>query len=311
MHTHFHPGMKALRTAIPYIRAFEGRTFVVKLGGKLCDPGAALDNLAEQVALLATVGIRIVLVHGGGEQLSNAEKKMGIEPRFVGGRRITDATTLELAKMVFAGTISTNVVAALRKYDAAAIGLTGVDGALVTATRRPPRSVEDPETGQRCDVDFGHVGDVVSVQPAVLENLLVNRFVPVVASLAADAQGNVYNVNADTIAARIAIELKAVKYILLTTVDGVMLDLNDHSSLQTHLDLEDVDALVQRGVIGGGMLPKLAACGEALRGGVPRVHVVNGLAADALLAEVFTNEGCGTLIVAKRRATAVAQPALT
>ncbi|MBL8878264.1 MAG: acetylglutamate kinase [Phycisphaerales bacterium] len=311
MHTHFHPGMKALRTAIPYIRAFEGRTFVVKLGGKLCDPGSALDNLAEQVALLTTVGIRIVLVHGGGDQLSAAEKKMGIEPRFVVGRRVTDAPTLELAKMVFAGTISTNVVAALRKYDAAAVGLSGVDGELITAVRRPPRLIDDPESGQRREVDFGHVGDIMAVRPSVLENLLANRFVPVVASLAADGQGSVFNVNADTIAARIAIELKAVKYILLTTVDGVMLDLNDHSSLQTHLDLDDLDSLVQRGVIHGGMLPKLAACGDALRGGVPRVHVVNGLTPDALLAEVFTNEGCGTLIVARRRGASTAQPALT
>lgn len=301
MHTQFHPSMQALRTAIPYIRAFEGRTFIVKLGGKLCDPGPALDNLAEQVALLTTVGIRIVLVHGGGDQLSNAEKKMGIEPRFVAGRRITDAPTLELAKMVFAGTISTNIVAALRKHDASAIGLSGVDGELITAVRRPAKAIDDPETGQRREVDFGNVGDVVSVRPTVLENLLASRFVPVVASLAADGHGNVYNVNADTIAARIAIELKAVKYILLTTVDGVMLDLDDHSSLQTHLDLDDLDALVQRGVIRGGMLPKLSACGEALRGGVPRVHVVNGLTPDALLAEVFTNEGCGTLIVPKRR----------
>lgn len=309
MHHPTHPSMQALRTAIPYIRAFEGRTFVVKLGGKLCDPGTALENLAEQVALLSTVGIRIVLVHGGGEQLSEAEKRMGVEPRFVAGRRITDARTLELAKMVFAGTISTNLVAALRKYDASAIGLTGVDGDLITATRRPPRVVDDPETGERREVDFGNVGDIVSVRAAVLEHLLSNRFVPVVASLAADEQGNVFNVNADTIAARIAVELKAIKYILLTTVDGVMLDIEDHASLQSHLDLEDIDVLVQRGVIRGGMLPKLAACAEALRGGVPRVHVVNGLTADALLAEVFTNEGCGTLIVPKRRLSGAVQTA--
>lgn len=309
MHHPSHPSMQALRTAIPYIRAFEGRTFVVKLGGRLCDPGVALDNLAEQVALLSTIGIRIVLVHGGGEQLSDAEKRMGVEPRFVAGRRITDARTLELAKMVFAGTISTNLVAALRKYNASAVGLTGVDGDLITAARRPPRMIDDPETGERREVDFGNVGDIASVRTAVLEHLLSSRFVPVVASLAGDEQGNVFNVNADTIAARIAVELRAIKYILLTTVDGVMLDLNDHTSLQSHLDLDDIDALVQRGVIRGGMLPKLAACGEALRGGVQRVHVVNGLTPDALLAEVFTNEGCGTLIVAKRRANGVAQAA--
>lgn len=291
---------RALRTAIPYIRAYEGRVFVVKLGGRLCDPGPVMDNVVEQLALLATLGIRIVVVHGGGDQVNKLCEQMGITPQFIAGRRITDEPTLELAKMAFAGTINTNLVAAFRRFDVPAVGLTGVDGRLITVIRRPVRPVIDPETGDKRDVDFGHVGNIVGSRMDVLEHLLSKRYLPVIASLAADAQGAIFNVNADTVAARIAGELQAVKYILLTTVDGVMLNVSEPDSLQPHLDLDDLEELTRQGVIRGGMLPKIAACADALKAGVPRVHVVNGAAPDSVLAEIFTNEGCGTLIVAKR-----------
>ncbi|MFO0839275.1 MAG: acetylglutamate kinase [Phycisphaerae bacterium] len=297
---HGHSDMKALRTAIPYIRAYAGHTFVIKLGGGLCEPGPVLDNVIEQIALLSTLGIRIVVVHGGGEQLSALESRLGHQPRIVAGRRVTDDQTLELAKMTFAGTINTNLIAAFRKFDVPAVGLTGVDGRLITAARRPPQQVHDPSTGDTLTVDYGNVGDLTDVTPAILEQLLAQRNLPVIASLAADGAGHVYNVNADTIASRVAIALRAVKYFLLTAVDGVLLNLNDPNSLQTYLDVEQLDGLEQRGVISGGMLPKLAACKVALRGGVPRVHIVNGTVHDALLTEVFTNEGSGTLLVLKR-----------
>lgn len=294
------PDIRALRTAIPYIRAYEGRVFVVKLGGRLCDPGPTLDNLVEQLSLLATLGIRVVVVHGGGEQVNQLCEKMGIEPRFVAGRRVTDAATLELAKMTFAGVINTNLVAAFRALDVPAIGLTGADGALVTVVRRPIRPVADPVTGEKQDVDFGFVGNITESKPAVLEHLLANRYVPVIASLAADTAGQIYNVNADTVAARIAVDLQAVKYILLTNVDGVMRKVDDPDTLEPYLDLVELEELTRTGVISGGMLPKLAACGDALRGGVPRVHIINGTVPDTILGEVFTNEGTGTLLVSKR-----------
>ncbi len=297
---HVQGDMKALRTAIPYIRAYEGSTFVIKLGGALCEPGPLLDNVVEQLALLATLGIRLVLVHGGGTQLSALSERMGITPQIVAGRRVTDDQVIELAKMTFAGTINTNLVAAFRRFDVLAVGLTGVDAKLVTVVRRPPQQVHDPVSGDSQTVDYGHVGDVRETCTRLIEHLLTQRFVPVVASLAADAAGRVHNVNADTIAARLAVELRAAKYFLLTTVDGVLLDVNDPNSLQTYLDVEQVDQLAARGVVAGGMLPKLAACQAALRGGVPRVHIVNGAVRDALLTEVFTNEGSGTLLVLKR-----------
>jgi acetylglutamate kinase len=289
--------LKGLRTAIPYIRAYKGSTFVVKLGGQLCRPARVLDNLVDQMALLYQLGIRLVVVHGGGEQASLLSERLGMTPEIFAGRRITDDATLEVVKMAFAGTVNTDLVAAFRKVSVPAIGLSGLDGGLLVASRRPVQSVRDPASSQTRAVDFGHVGDVVSVNPAPLRHLLTGEYVPVVCSLAADDAGSILNVNADTVAARLAIATGATKYFLITAVDGVMRDVADPTSLVPHLDLAQVETLTRSGLIRGGMLPKLAACGEALRGGVQRVHIINGLVPDTLLGEVFTNEGCGTLLV--------------
>ncbi|MEW6249285.1 MAG: acetylglutamate kinase [Planctomycetota bacterium] len=303
---HVQTSLAALRTAIPYIRAYKGRVFVVKLSGGLCAPGKVLDNLVEQLALLYQLGIRLVVVHGGGDQANALSRRLGQEPRTFAGRRITDEATLEVAKMTFAGTVNTDLVAAFRKYDVPAVGLSGADGRLLLARKRPVQAVTDPSTGETREVDFGCVGDIVKVDGAVLRHLLAGDYVPVVCSLAADAAGRVYNVNADTIAARLAVEAEAAKYFLVTNVDGVMRDVNDHATLLSYLDLAQLDELVASGAITGGMLPKLAACREALSGGVPRVHIVNGTTTDTLLGEVFTNEGCGTLLVAKRETNGAA-----
>lgn len=292
--------LKALRTAIPYIRAYKGRTFVVKLGGHLCEPGKVLDNLIEQLAMLHQLGIRIVVVHGGGEQANALSARLGLQPDVFAGRRITDDATLEVVKMAFAGTVNTNLVAAFRKAGVPAIGLSGADGGLITARKRPVQIVQDPSTGETREIDFGHVGDIIGVSADLLKHLLAGECVPVICSLAADNEGHLYNVNADTVASRIAVEIEAAKYFLITNVDGVLRDPNDPNTLQSYLDLEQLEELIQSGAIRGGMLPKLAACREALRNGVARVHIINGLTPDTLLGEVFTNEGCGTLIVAKR-----------
>jgi acetylglutamate kinase len=297
---HFQSSLHALRTAIPYIRAYKGRVFVVKLGGGLCEPGKGLDQLVNQVALLHQLGIKLVIVHGGGEQANNLCARLGLERRIVAGRRITDDATLEAVKMTFAGTVNTNLLATLRKFGVPAVGLSGIDGGLLTVVKRPVQPVHDPETGQTRDIDFGHVGDIVGVNADVLRPLLAGDYVPVICALAADADGHVFNVNADTIATRVAVAVEAAKYFLITNVDGVLRDVNDPQTLQSYLDLGQLDELVASGVIRGGMLPKLAACREALLAGVPRVHIINGLVPDTLLAEVFTNEGCGSLIVAQR-----------
>ena len=294
---HLQHNLKALRIAAPYIRAYRKRVFVVKLGGQLCSPGRVLDNLVDQLALLAQLGIKLVVVHGGGDQVSALSKRLGLEPDVFAGRRITDAATLEVVKMGLAGTVNTDLVAAFRRAGTAAVGLSGIDSGLIAARKRPRQEVHDPGSGETREVDFGHVGDVEGVDATVLRHLLVEDYVPVVCSLAADDAGQVLNINADTVAARIAIELGAAKYFLITNVDGVLRDVNDANTLESHLDIAELDGLITEGAIGGGMLPKLAACTAALRGGVQRVHIVNGTVADALLGEVFTNEGCGTLLV--------------
>ena len=295
-----HLGLKALRTAVPYIRAYKGRIFVIKLGGGLCQPGPTLTNLADQIAVLHQLGIEVVLVHGGGPQATALGQRLGLTPEIVAGRRITDGDTLEVAKMTFAGTINVDLLAAFRRAKVPAIGLSGIDAGLVTVHRRPVRSITDPSTGQTREVDFGFVGDVDRVNVKPISHLLAGDYVPVVCSLAADSSGQIYNVNADTLAACIAVEIRAAKYFSVTTVDGVLGDVNDPHSLHSYLDIEEVESLIGSGRLSGGMLPKLAACLDALRGGVARAHVVNGAVADTLLFEIFTNEGCGTLIVAQR-----------
>jgi acetylglutamate kinase len=292
--------LKALRTAVPYIRAYKGRVFVVKLGGGLCEPGTVLDNIVEQLAVLYQLGIKLVVAHGGGEQVNAWCARLGITPRLVNGRRVTDDATLEIAKMVFNGLVNTNLIAAFRKYNVPAVGLTGIDGGLIDAAKRPPSQVTVVGTGDTQTVDFGHVGDIVAVRPAVLHQFLAGDYVPVVCSLAADAAGKVLNVNADTIASAVAIELGAAKYFLLTSVDGILREVSNPATLHPYLDIEQLDELIRSGVVMGGMLPKIAACVDALKGGVPRVHIINGTVSGTLLAEVFTNEGCGTLLVARR-----------
>lgn len=294
--------LEALRTAIPYIRAFKGRIFVIKLGGALCEPGRTLDHLVEQLALLYQLGVKLIVVHGGGEQANALGERLGVKPKLFAGRRITDADTLEVVQMAFAGTVNTNLLAAFRKAHVPGVGLSGLDGELLAVTKRPVQSASDPRTGESRDVDFGFVGDIDDVNTRVLHQQLDGGFVPVVCSLAADSAGQIYNVNADTVAARIAVAIEAAKYFLVSNVDGVMRDVRDPSTLQSYLDLAELRELIDCGAIGDGMLPKLAACISALEGGVPRVHIINGTAQDTLLGEVFTNEGCGTLLVKSREA---------
>ncbi len=286
-----------LRTAVPFLRMFKGKTFVVKIGGEVIDDEQALANFADQVSLLHQVSIDVVVVHGGGPQATELSKQLGLEVQTVGGRRVTDADTLEVAKMVFNGKLNTDLLAALVRSGVPGVGLSGVDGGLIQAHRRPPVEVEDPESGATRTLDFGFVGDIDSVDPKLIKHLLAGGFVPVVSALAGGENGEIYNVNADTIAARLAATLGAVKLILLTSVAGVYEDPEDRNSLISHMDHGRLEELLGSGAV-GGMKAKLEACRFALLEGVPRTHIISGIKADSLLTEVFTNEGCGTLIEA-------------
>ncbi|HEX8495132.1 MAG TPA: acetylglutamate kinase [Pyrinomonadaceae bacterium] len=287
-----------LREALPYIRRFKGKTFVVKLSGKATEDGENLASLAEELALLHQVGIRVCVVHGGGKQLSELASLMGVEQTIINGRRVTDDATLEMAKMIFAGKINTDILAALRHRGVEAVGLSGVDGNIVHATRRPPKEILNNETGERSQVDFGHVGDVVEINARLLCVLLDQGYLPVISSLGADAEGMVFNINADTIAAEISVQLEAEKLILLSDVDGIQLRAGEADSKLSKLTAEEAERLVREGVATGGMIPKLQSIAELLRRGVKSAHIINGRTRNALLAEVFTDEGTGTMIVA-------------
>ena len=256
-----------------------------------------LEQVTGQLALLSSLSIRLVVVHGGGPQataLSRAPRRAS--PRMVAGRRVTDDAALEVAKMVYAGQLNVDLLAALRAHRVQAVGLSGVDADLITAHRRPPVQVVD-DAGKTVKVDYGHVGDVDRVDPRVLGTLVEARFVPVVASLAGGEDGEVFNVNADTVAESLAVAMRAQKLIFLTGAPGVLRDRNDPSTLVTFADPDDLAGLMASGVLSGGMRPKVEACIRAATGGVERTHIIDGRAPDALLLEVFTGAGCGTMIV--------------
>lgn len=279
-----------LKEALPFVRLFRKRIFVIKAGGEVFTSADALSALVEQISLLHELGMRVVLVHGGGPQTSDLSRRLGIEPRMHGGRRVTSPETLEVCKMTLNGQLATDIVASLTAAGVPACRVSGIDAGLIRAT---------PRAGG--DIEWGEVGDIVDVQPHVLEAMLERELVPVLSPLCSDGRGRVLNVNADTVAAATATALGAAKLILLTSVPGILERLEDHGSLLSYLDLQDLSELEENGVIDGGMLPKLAAVRAALIGGVERVHVVSYLVEDSLLLEVFTNGGCGTLIEKEKK----------
>jgi acetylglutamate kinase len=292
-------GIAGLKGALRYVRAYRDQVFVVKLGGDVLSEPETLEGVAGQLALLTSLGIRLVVVHGGGPQATALSRKLGVEPRLVAGRRVTDDAALDIAKMVYAGQINVDLLASLRDQRVQAVGLSGVDAELITAHRRPPVSVVD-DSGATVRVDYGHVGDIDRVDPRVLVTLMEARMVPVVASLAGGEGAEVFNVNGDTVAEALAVALRAQKLIFLTGAPGVLRDRNDSSTLVTFADPDDLAGLMANGALNGGMRPKVEACIRAATGGVERTHIIDGRAPDALLLEVFTGAGCGTMIVGRK-----------
>jgi acetylglutamate kinase len=291
--------IEILLQALPYMRQHKGATVVVKCGGEIARDSEVLGHLARDVALLHHVGVRVVLVHGGGPQATELSQKLGHEPKIVQGRRVTDDETLEVAKMVFAGQINTNILGALRQEGVSPVGVSGVDGNLIDAVRRPVREMTDPITGEKQQVDFGHVGDIVGVNTRLLTKLVDEGYVPVLASLGADNVGNIYNINADTVATRIATDLSAEKVILLTSAPGLLADPADPKSLISHLSARRCEELLESGGVQGGMVPKLQTLVECVRAGVPRAHILDGRAPHSLLIELFTKDGTGTMVTTK------------
>ena len=291
--------VNGLKDALEYTRLYREQIFVIKLGGEVLSSDEALANVAVQIALLESLSIRILVVHGGGPQASALTRRMGLEPEMVAGRRVTSPEVLEVAKMVYGGQLNINVVAALRGQGVSAVGLTGTDAGMVTVHRRPPVEITDDD-GDTRTVDFGEVGDVDGVDTRLLDILLPRGHVPVVASLAADTGGQILNINADTLAAVLAGALGAEKLIYMTGAPGLLRDAEDPSSLVAFAAPEDLQALLVSKKVKGGMRPKVEACLEAVKGGVRRTHIIDGRTPDALLLELFTGHGSGTMIVGER-----------
>lgn len=294
----------ALKHAAPYIRMFKGKIFVLKVGGEVFADTADTRALMEQVGILYQVGIRIVLVHGGGQQSTELARQLGLDTKFVDGRRITDGPSLDVATMVLNGQINTRVLAACRDLEIPAVGISGIDAGLIRAHRRPPveRDGDSP-------VDYGYVGDIDSVDADVLQKQLDNGLMPVVSPLSCDSSGTILNINADTVAAAIAAELGAEKLILATSAPGILDDADDPRSLISYVDRAALNQLRKDGKLADGMLPKAAAIDAALANGVNRVHVISYKVADSLLLEIFTNEGTGTLVVNDIAALTLAEAA--
>lgn len=279
--------------ALPYIRQFRGQLFVVKLGGELVRDPAHLDAIAGDLTLIHMVGVRVIVVHGGGPQATELSQTLGFEPTMIGGRRVTDEKTLEVAKMVYGGKINTELCSALLKHGGKAVGVSGIDGGLIKAHKRPITEVV--ENGQSQRVDWGFVGDVDSVDPTLLVKV-VDDFIPVVSSLAADENGTILNINADTIASELSARLQAAKLIVMTSVPGVYKDFATKAEIYSQLCVADAERLIRDGTAGKGMSPKLKACASAVARGVGQAHIINGLTPHSLLMEIFTQKGIGTMV---------------
>jgi acetylglutamate kinase len=283
--------VSALKSAAPYIRMFKSKVFVIKASGGVFGDAASTRALMEQVAILHQVGIRVVVVHGGGPQLTDIQQSLGIEAKMVAGRRVTDAKSIEVTSMVLNGLVNTQILGICRELQINALGVSGVDAGLIRAHKRPPVNVE----GQT--VDYGYVGDIDRIDVKVLQQLLDDGIMPVVSPVSADDNGVLLNINADTVASAIGAALKAEKLMLVTGAPGILESLDDPRSLVSYIDLAGLKRLKDQGSLKDGMLPKAKAIEDAIRGGVRRVHCISYKTPDSILVEVFTNEGTGTLIV--------------
>jgi acetylglutamate kinase len=283
---------EVLMEALPYIQRFHGRTIVIKLGGHAMVDQEILEMAIRDAVLLQYVGMKVVIVHGGGPEITEKMQAMGKEPKFVGGLRITDAETLEIAQMVLVGKINDGIVSLIARGGARGVGLSGNDGNLMIARKMDPQRVKEGNRVKK--VDLGFVGEIVEVDPSVLHTLLDNGYIPVIAPIAIDREGMSLNINADTAAGEIAVALKAFKLVNLTDVDGVM----DAGRTQVfrRLTAAELEKLIADGTVSGGMIPKISSSLYAVKHGVKQAHILNGNQGHNLLLELFTDAGVGTMI---------------
>ena len=273
---------EVLTQALPYVRRYVGKIVVVKYGGNAMVDEQLKQQVMEDVAFLWLIGVKVVLVHGGGPEISDLMKKLGKQPQFIDGLRVTDKETVDIVQMALAGKVNKTLVTMLESKGGKAIGISGMDGRLIECRIKDER--------------LGFVGDVTKVNIAPVTDLLEKNYIPVISTLGCDRDGNVYNINGDTAAAHIAGALGAERFVLMTDIAGLMRDKDDPTSLISEVSLDEIDALLKQGVISGGMIPKVGCCVDAIRQGVKKVVIMDGRVPHAILMELLTNEGAGTLV---------------
>jgi len=285
---------EVLMEALPYIRRFYGKTFVVKYGGNAMVDEELKASFAQDVVLLKYVGINPVVVHGGGPQINEMLQKMGTPAQFVRGMRVTDQETMDIVEMVLVGKINKEIVNLINQHGGMAVGLSGKDGSLIQARKMSLTVAADGELPEI--IDIGQVGEIVGINPTVINSLDENKFIPVIAPVGVGEHGETYNINADLVAGQVAEALGAEKLILLTDVEGVK---DKKGELLSTLKINQARKLIQEGIVGEGMIPKVECCIEALKGGVGKTHIIDGRVKHAVLLEIFTKEGVGTEVVRK------------
>ncbi len=282
--------------ALPYIQRFKGKTVVVKFGGNAMVDEALKNSFARDIVLMKLVGLNPIVIHGGGPQIGQLLTKLGKTSDFVDGMRVTDSETMDVVEMVLGGLVNKDIVNLINRNGGKAVGLTGKDGDFIRAKKLHVESKDKPDMAQSELVDLGYVGEVSSIDPAVVNMLGSSDFIPVIAPIGVGDDGQSYNINADLVAGKIAEILKAEKLILLTNTPGI---LDKQGNLLTGLTLKDVDNLIADGTISGGMIPKTRCATDAIKGGVGRVHIIDGRVEHAVLLELFTNQGVGTLLLSR------------
>jgi acetylglutamate kinase len=282
--------------ALPYIKKFHQKKIMIKYGGHAMIDAAAKSSTARDTVLLKYVGMQPMVVHGGGPEISRSMSKLGKEPKFIGGLRVTDQETMDIVKMVLVGKINTEIVANIGLHGGKGVGLSGKDNLLLKARKRSPQVVVDQETGKEQTVDLGLVGEIESINPEILDVLTENQYIPVISPIGVDDKGNTLNLNADTVAGEVGGEVGAEKLIILTDVPGILRDPSDPGSLIKKINIPEVLELIDKGTVKDGMLPKVLTCIHALERGVKSAHIIDGRVKHSILLEIFTKQGIGTMI---------------
>ncbi|HHU31907.1 MAG TPA: acetylglutamate kinase [Clostridia bacterium] len=281
--------------ALPYIKEFYGKTVVIKYGGHAMLNDDLKRAVLQDIILMKFVGMHPVLVHGGGPEINSMLKRLNIKSDFIHGLRVTDEETMEIVEMVLAGKVNKDIVAGINKIGGKAVGLSGKDGKLIEAKKKIEYSVD--EKGKEVAIDLGYVGEVKKINPQIIKTVVDEGYIPVIAPIGVDDEGKSFNINADYVAGEIAGALQADKFVLLTDVEGIFENYEEKTSLISTLHIQDIATFIKRGVINGGMIPKVECCINALNQGVEKAHIIDGRIPHSILLEIFTDEGIGTMVV--------------